>query len=59
MSEKPFDVDTYKDRLIELQGSGDTELQHVHADEVLCDMLNDLGFKQIVDEFVKVDKWYA
>lgn len=59
MPEKQIDARIYADRLRQLQGKGDTELQHVHADDVLCDLLKRLGFEAVVDEFEKVDKWYA
>ncbi|MGU3399240.1 hypothetical protein ACLBWS_05775 [Brucellaceae bacterium D45D] len=58
MSEK-VDEKIYINRLRQLQGRGDTELQHVHADDVLCDLLKQLGYEEIVSEFDKVDKWYA
>ena len=39
--------------------SGDTEADHGTADNVLTGCLNALGFKQLVEEFNKVHKWYA
>jgi len=47
------------DALRALQGSGDTESQHWLADEVLCRMLEQLGCKLLVEEWRKVNKWYA
>lgn len=47
------------ERLRELQKLGDTESAHAHADEVLCKLLSDLGYQTVVDEYEKVDKWYA
>lgn len=37
----------------------DTEDGHVRADEILCQFLTDKGFSDIVEEYEKVDKWYA
>lgn len=47
------------DDLKALQGDGDTEYQHGKADEILCNLLTYLGYKEVVDEYHKVDKWYA
>ncbi|WP_415279292.1 hypothetical protein [Brucella sp. BZ] len=57
--EPQIDAGFYVDRLRQLQGKGDTENQHLSADGVLCDLLKQLGFEAVVDEFEKVDKWYA
>lgn len=46
-------------RLIELQKPGDTEASHSDADKVLCDLLVALGYASVVDEWEKVNKWYA
>jgi hypothetical protein len=45
--------------LKDCQTSGDTEATHSEADEVLCKFLIALGYQDIVDEWEKVDKWYA
>ena len=42
-----------------LKDSWDTESAHMSADEVLCDLLRDLGFHEVIDAYYKVDKWYA
>jgi len=45
--------------LKEIQKSDDTEGAHCDADGVICGLLHDLGFKDVVDEYMKVEKWYA
>ena len=45
--------------LIACQQNGDTELAHENADEVLCDLLESLGYGEVVTEYCKVDKWFA
>jgi len=45
--------------LRDLQVGGDTEVEHWQADEVLCRVLKSLGETEIVEEWLKVDKWYA
>ena len=49
----------YIKELIEWQGQTDTETAHGVADDVLCAFLRDLGHGDLVDEWEKVDKWYA
>ena len=38
---------------------GDTEVAHGKADDILCQFLEQLGFREIVDAWDRVDKWYA
>jgi len=37
----------------------DTEREHVEADEILCEMLIELGYEDIVELYYKIGKWYA
>jgi hypothetical protein len=37
----------------------DIEMVHSIADEVLCDLLLELGYELVVEEYKKVPKWYA
>ena len=48
-----------KQQLIALQKVADLEAAHAKADEILLRMLSDLGFDDIVQEYQKIDKWYA
>lgn len=41
------------------QNIGDIEAGHSTADEVLCGLLDTLGFSEVVKEWDKVSKWYA
>jgi len=45
--------------LKKLQDSGDTESAHSDADDILCDFLSHLGYEEVVEEYKKIDKWYA
>jgi hypothetical protein len=38
---------------------GDIEMNHECADDVLCNLLIDLGYQDVVDAYNKIDKWYA
>ena len=46
-------------KLRDLQKPGDPEAAHCYADDVLCDFLTSLGFRDVVEAWDKVDKWYA
>ncbi len=37
----------------------DTECAHVEADNILCELLEKLGYKDVVEKYNKVSKWYA
>ena len=54
-----FDLRPYMERLKAAQDKYDAESAHIDADTVLCDLLNALGYKKIVEEYNKVEKWYA
>lgn len=45
--------------LAKLAKSGDTEAAHCEADRVLCDLLNSLGYGDVVAAWSQIDKWYA
>lgn len=62
---KSLDHVTIKDQaLIELSliitdSNGDTERNHIAADEVLCNLLICLGYEDVIAEYEKINKWYA
>jgi hypothetical protein len=39
--------------------SDDTECAHAEADALLCQLLQELGYLDIVEEYRRVPKWYA
>lgn len=45
--------------LRELADDKDTEVAHIMADSILCRILLDLGYNEIVEAYDAVDKWYA
>jgi hypothetical protein len=47
------------EKLVECQQNRDTENAHLDADKVLCEMLISLGFKDVVNAWEPVHKWYA
>lgn len=46
-------------RMQELENSGDIESAHGLADDILCDLLTQLGYTDIIDAYDRVEKWYA
>ena len=46
-------------KLRKLQKNENIELAHYGADHVLCDLLETLGFKDVVQEYHKIKKWYS
>ncbi len=45
--------------MAELSTFGDPESQHGLADDLLCKILEKLGFSKTVAEFHKLEKWYS
>lgn len=39
--------------------SFDTEKNHLNANDILCDLLEELGYMDLVKEFRKIKKWYS
>ena len=37
----------------------DIELNHVYSDDLLVDILRDLGWDKLADEYESTYKWYA
>lgn len=49
----------YIEELQKINQNYDTEAAHADADYVLCELLEKLGYKDIVEEYKKIEKWYA
>ena len=41
------------------EADDDEELAHIHADELMCEVLNQLGYSEGVTIFKDMPKWYA
>jgi len=52
-------LEHYWNRLNSECFSGDEEHDHYVADDLLCQLLIDLGYEKIVEKFKEVHKWYA
>lgn len=43
----------------ELKNNDDYEALHGTADDILCELLNELGYTDLVRTFEELPKWYA
>ena len=46
-------------KLLSTEDDFDTEMVHIDADYLLCELLLELGHKDIVEDFRALKKWYA
>lgn len=57
-------MNDYEELLVEMRqcvedSKTDQERAHERGDEILCDLLRDLGYDGLVDEWELIKKWYA
>jgi hypothetical protein len=45
--------------LAEIKQNEDKEMAHIFADAVLCQLLSDLGYDDVVKAYHDISKWYA
>ena len=53
-----INLEDYLKRLKECE-EYDAESAHGRADEILCELLRELGYSDIVDAYEDIDKWYT
>lgn len=54
-----LDIDKILEALKACENNDDIESAHGDADDILCKILIDLGYPQIVEAYRRVPKWYA
>ena len=52
-------LEKYKQRMVEAIDNDDVEIGHMVCDGVLCDLLHDLGFDDVLEIYDEQIKWYA
>lgn len=52
-------IEDYINRIRDLTNNRDVEGTHIEADKILCEVLKTLGQSELVEEFEKLEKWYA
>lgn len=50
---------TFIEELKKCEENEDTEMAHIRADALLLGLLETLGFKEVCEAYLKVNKWYA
>jgi hypothetical protein len=40
-------------------GNRDKEVAHICADDILCELLRELGYTEVVEKYHEVSKWYS
>lgn len=56
---EPTDREVALQALARCAVNDDTEEAHSDADSILCKLLVTLGYRDVVDAYAKVSKWYA
>jgi len=51
--------DDYLDEMQQCINNSDTEEAHIDADRILCNLLVQLGYGDVVDLWYEVEKWYS
>jgi hypothetical protein len=59
MNKKLNDKYLQKMNEVKLKYKDDEEVAHYKADNILCDLLDHLGYTKLVEVFYSIDKWYA
>lgn len=54
-----LNLEDIKKRLLELGEYDDTEEAHIEADNIIIQMITDLGYEDIAELYDKIYKWYA
>ena len=57
MEERERLIRSYRKRLKQEITNPDVESAHSTADELLCDLLKELGYQKVVDIYNKVPTW--
>lgn len=57
--EKEFSAKGFANEMRRIERNSDTEMAHIHADELMCELLRELGYGEGVDIFEKMSKWYS
>ena len=52
-------LEEYTGKMLEAIDNDDKELGHVCCDYVLCELLKEMGFDEVVEIYNRQSKWYA
>lgn len=53
--------DRYLKKLKKIQKeyAGDEEVRHIEEDYILCELLEELGYTRLIEQYNSTGKWYA
>lgn len=54
-----MDKEEFAKRMAEIAKNLDSEVGHGEADDLLCEVLRELGYGEGIDIFESMHKWYA
>ena len=54
-----MDKKEFEEKMQEILANSDPEKRHIRADNLLCRTLNELEYKDGVETFRKMNKWYS
>ena len=54
-----INIEQYMERMKDVGNNGDLEVAHIDADGILCELLIELGYGELIELYNEVDKWYA
>lgn len=46
-------------KLLQEASKEDTETAHIQADSIISELLEELWYSEVVEEYDKINKWYA
>lgn len=52
-------IEDYTERMRKLANSDDIEGRHYGMDDLMCEILKEMGFNELVEIFNETEKWYA
>jgi len=56
---KRMTKEEFAEKMIEIRDEGDIESRHGHADDLMCKLLESMGYGEGVKIFYDMVKWYA
>ena len=59
LTNTPITPDEFRRRMKEIKENGDQEEAHIEADQLMCSLLDTLGYGRGVATFRGMYKWYA
>lgn len=59
MPQEAMKPEEFVRRMEEIASDSDREGRHIDADNLMCDLLISLGYKEGIEKFIHMHKWHA